>query len=358
MIRIIKEYQNQYIELLKEFRKQENKSIEDYYLIFDKVELLYKRNKKTIFNYIENNKNFAFYGGATYFNQKRQEIYPILMSNKILVVADPILKLSLFIRKPQFIDKKRIEEVIDRAIENTIDIERELKECYIIYINPDEFLNELKEGIRRNAEDLTLQYLNQNLNISINNLDDLIERYKAYDYDKLTEEFPKLNELIHTVDSEPSDTLQDKIYKNFYYSGMKADGLSDIIKIIITLTGLFGQAFELKTVSLLLNVPLYINRVNVLMYLNFINQISEEDKNNIFETNILFSLFIFFRNYKFIEDYEKVEEYAKNNNIYKRLIENCSKEILSIDSYLKEIGKIINDNKIENKPFTIINEEE
>ena len=64
------------------------------------------------------------------------------------------------------------------------------------------------------------------------------------------------------------------------------------------------------------------------MYLNFINQISEEDKNNIFETNILFSLFIFFRNYKFIEDYEKVEEYAKNNNIYKRLIENCSKEIL------------------------------
>lgn len=48
----------------------------------------------------------------------------------------------------------------------------------------------------------------------------------------------------------------------------------------------------------------------------------------------------------------------QKNNIYKRLIENCNKEILSIDSYLKEIGKIINEDKIENKPFTIINEEE
>jgi len=358
MLRIIKEYQNQYIELLKEFRNQREKNIDDYYLIFDKVELLYKRNKKTIFNYIENNKNFAFYGGATYFNQKRQEIYPVLMANKVLVIADPILKLSLFIRKPQFINKKRIEEIIDRAIENTIEIEKELKECYIIYINPDEFLIDLKDGIRKTAEDLTIQYLNKNLNINFNNLDDLVKEYNSYDYDKLTQKFPKLNELIQTVDTEPGDTLKDKIYKNFYYSGMNARGLSDIVKIIITLTGLFGQAFELKTISLILNVPLYINRVNVLIYLNFINQINEEDKYNIFETNILFSLFIFFRDYKFIEDYEKIEEYAKKNNIYKRLIENCNKEILSIDSYLKEIGKIINEDKIENKPFTIINEEE
>ena len=97
------------------------------------------------------------------------------------VVADPILKLSLFIRKPQFINKKRIEEIIDRAIENTIDIEKELKECYIIYINPDEFLNNLKEGIRKTAEDLTLQYLNKNLNINFNELDDLIkERENNY----------------------------------------------------------------------------------------------------------------------------------------------------------------------------------
>ena len=54
MLKIIKEYQKQYIELLKEFKNQKEKTIDDYYLIFDKVELLYKRNKKTIFNYIEN----------------------------------------------------------------------------------------------------------------------------------------------------------------------------------------------------------------------------------------------------------------------------------------------------------------
>ena len=320
MLRIIKEYQNQYIELLKEFKNQKEKSID---------------------------------GGATYFNQKRQEIYPILMANKILVVADPILKLSLFIRKPQFINKKRIEEIIDRAIENTIDIEKELKECYIIYINPDEFLNNLKEGIRKTAEDLTLQYLNKNLNINFNELDDLIKEYNLYDYDKLTEEFPQLNELVQTVDTEPGDTLKDKIYKNFYYSGMNVDGLSDIVKIIITLTGLFGQAFELKTISLVLNVPLYINRGNVLMYLNFINQINEEDKNNIFETNILFALFIFFRDYEFIDDYKRIEEYTKTNNIYKRVLGKCNKEKLSIESYLKEIEKIIDDDKVTNKPFNI-----
>ena len=83
MLKIIKEYQKQYIELLKEFKNQKEKTIDDYYLIFDKVELLYKRNKKTIFNYIENNKNFAFYGGATYVNQKRQDVYPTLLPNKI-----------------------------------------------------------------------------------------------------------------------------------------------------------------------------------------------------------------------------------------------------------------------------------
>lgn len=352
MLKIIKEYQKQYIKLLKEFKKQKEKTMDDYYLIFDKIELLYKRNKKTIFNYIENNKNFAFYGGATYFNQKRQEIYPILMANKILVVADPILKLSLFIRNPQFINKERIQEIIDRAIENSIDIEQELKECYIIYINPDEFLNDLKDGIRKMAKDLTLQYLNKNLNTNFNDLNNIIKEYNSYDYDKLMQKFPKLNDLIQTVDTEPGDTLKDKIYKNFYYSGMNVEGLSDIVKIIITLTGLFGQAFELKTISLILNVPLYINRVNVLMYLNFINQINEEDKDNIFETNILFSLFIFFRDHEFIHDYKRIEDYTRINNIYKRVLEKCDREKLSIESYLKEIEKIINDNEVTNKPFT------
>ena len=215
------------------------------------------------------------------------------------------------------------------------------------------FLINLKEGIRKTAEDLTLQYLNKNLNINFNKLDDLIKEYNLYDYDKLTEEFPQLNELVQTVDTELGDTLKDKIYKNFYYSGMNVDGLSDIVKIIITLTGLFGQAFELKTISLVLNVPLYINRGNVLMYLNFINQINEEDKNNIFETNILFALFIFFRDYEFIDDYKRIEEYTKTNNIYKRVLGKCNKEKLSIESYLKEIEKIIDDDKVTNKPFNI-----
>lgn len=349
MIRIIEEYQNQYIELLKDFKMKENKNIDDYYLIFDKIELLYKRNKRTILNYIENNTDFAFYGGATYFNQKRQEIYPIIFANKKLVVADPILKLSIFLRNNKYVNEDRIKEIIDRAIEHTIEIKKELQECYIIYINPDEFLWELKDGIRKTAEDLTLQYLNKNLDINFECLESIEKEYKDLNYKLLDEKFPNLNELIQTVDAEPNDTLEEKIYKNFFYSGINVDELTDIQKIIMTLIGLFGQAFELKSISLCLNVPLYINRANVLLYLNFINKINIEDENNIFETNILFSLYIFFRDYKFIDDYERIDKYSKDNNIYTNILKICNKDKLSISCYLKEIEENLKNCKdIEN----------
>ena len=196
MIEIIKEYQKQYIKLIREFIEQKNKELDDYYLIFDKIELLYKRNKRTIFNFLENNKNFVFYGGATYFNKKRKEIYPILLANKKLIITDPILKLSIFLRKPEFIRERKIKEIIDRAIEHTIEIEKELQECYIIYINSDEFLSEFKIEIEKIAQDLTLQYLNQNLNLNFKNLDDLENEYKELDYELLNNKFKNMNDLV------------------------------------------------------------------------------------------------------------------------------------------------------------------
>ena len=151
------------------------------------------------------------------------------------------------------------------------------------------------------------------------------------------------------MDAEPNDTLEEKIYKNFFYSGINVDELTDIQKIIMTLIGLYGQAFELKSISLCLNVPLYINRANVLLYLNFINKINIEDENNIFETNILFSLYIFFRDYKFIDDYERIDKYSKDNNIYTNILKICNKDKLSISCYLKEIEENLKNCKdIEN----------
>ena len=351
MIKKIKEYQKQYIELIKEFSQKENKNIEDYYLIFDKVELLYKRNKKTIYNYLENNNDYVFYGGATYFNQKRKELYPLLLANKKLIVADPILKLSIFLRNVEFIDESRIEGIIDRAIEHTIELENELKECYIIYINQNELISELKEGIRKTAEELTLQYLNQNLGLNFESLNELEKEFKEQDYRMLENNFPNLNKLIQTVDTEPTDTLEQKIYKNFFYSGIDVKGLTDIQRVVMTLVGLFGQAFELKSISICLNVPLYINRINVLIYLNFINTINEEDKENIFKTNIFFCIYTYFRDYQFEKNYDKVIKYAIDSNLYEKILKKCNKKKFSIEKYLKEIEISINDDQIIEKPF-------
>ncbi len=341
MIEIIKEYQKQYIKLIREFIEQKNKELDDYYLIFDKIELLYKRNKRTIFNFLENNKNFVFYGGATYFNKKRKEIYPILLANKKLIITDPILKLSIFLRKPEFIRERKIKEIIDRAIEHTIEIEKELQECYIIYINSDEFLSEFKIEIEKIAQDLTLQYLNQNLNLNFKNLDDLENEYKELDYELLNNKFKNMNDLVQTVNVEPNDTLLQKIYKNFFYSGINVDNLTDIQKIVMTLVGLFGQALELKVISVCLNVAIYVNRINVLMYFNLMRSLSEEDKNNLYETNILFCMYIFFRDYEFIDDYDRIIKYAGENRIYTNILEKCDIEKLSIEGYLKEIREIV-----------------
>ena len=354
MFRLIKEYQKQYIEILKEFKDKNNRDLKEYYLIFDKLELLYKRNKKTIFNYLEIEKGFAYYGGATYFNKNRGEIYPILISEKKLIVADPILKLSIFLRNPDVFKEDRIKEIIDRAIKKTLDIQEEFKEGYIIYINPDEYLKDIKEDITNTAEELTLQYLNHNLNIKCRMIKELIFKYKDFNYELLDKEFPKLNNLVATVDAEEGDTLRQKVYKNFYYSGIEEEQIqskTDIQKIIITLIGLFGQAFELKTISLLLNIPLYITRANVLMYVNFINRINEEDSSNMLETNILFAIYIFFRDYEFNKGYLDIVEYSNANNMYIEILEECKKFKFSMEGYLEKIEKIIErDNGME-KPF-------
>lgn len=109
----------------------------------------------------------------------------------------------------------------------------------------------------------------------------------------------------------------------------------------MTLVGLFGQALELKVISVCLNVAIYVNRINVLMYFNLMRSLSEEDKNNLYETNILFCMYIFFRDYEFIDDYDRIIKYAGENRIYTNILEKCDIEKLSIEGYLKEIREIV-----------------
>lgn len=82
MIENIIAYQREYFEIINEFKKNEN-TYDDYLLLLDKIELLLKRNKKTITNFLKlNNSDYLYYGGATYFDNYSMEINPVTFSGK------------------------------------------------------------------------------------------------------------------------------------------------------------------------------------------------------------------------------------------------------------------------------------
>ena len=74
MIENIITYQQEYLEILKKFKK-DNKEYDDYLLLLDEIELLLKRNKKTITNFLElNNSDYVYYVVATYYDKYTMEI--------------------------------------------------------------------------------------------------------------------------------------------------------------------------------------------------------------------------------------------------------------------------------------------
>ena len=80
MIENIIAYQREYFEIINEFKKNEN-TYDDYLFLLDKIELLLKRNKKTITNFLKlNNSDYLYYGGATYFDNYSMEINPVTFS--------------------------------------------------------------------------------------------------------------------------------------------------------------------------------------------------------------------------------------------------------------------------------------
>ena len=98
MIEQLIQYQIEYLNIIKEFSKKDKK-YEEYLLLFDKIEILLKKNKKSILNFLGLNDNYVYYGGAIYFTKNSKEILPILFANKKVIVADPLMKMFQFVRK-------------------------------------------------------------------------------------------------------------------------------------------------------------------------------------------------------------------------------------------------------------------
>lgn len=336
MIENIITYQQEYLKILQKFKK-DKKEYDDYLLLLDEIELLLKRNKKTITNFLElNNSDYLYYGGATYFDNYSMEINPVTFSGKKIIIADPIIKLSSFLKLNDFFAFERIKEILDNAIDNTLKLEDKLLNGTIIYINPNDFILEIKEDIYKTAKDITIQYIDENLDISYNDIDDFISDNNTLSFEQLEEKFPKLNKILFTVDSTPKMTLKEKISQGYVDCGIdkeKINNMSAIEQVILTFIGLFGQAFELKCISIILKCPLYITRPNVILYLNCINYIDKDDKSRILESNVLFALYQVLKN--------KNVDQVKYNNDYKKIVESLSKKCISIDDYVKELKKII-----------------
>lgn len=350
MIEQIKLYQQEYLTLIKEFITKE-RNYNEYLMLSDKIEILLKKHKKTITNFLELNKNYVYYGGATYFTQDSREIIPISFSNKKLIIADPIIKMNIYVKNSYVFNFDRIKEIVDRAINNTIKLEKEMINAEIIYINPFDFISEIKNDIFEMAQTLTLQYLNKNLKLDYKSLEELIEVNKNYSFEELEQRFLKLSQYFITVNSDVEDSLRTKIETNYKDCGISLDTInqySAIEQIVNALIGLFGQAFELKSISLILSVPLYITRPNVLLYLNFINCVDELDNKNLKETNILFALYQVLKKYNFTEDNECLIKTFGEGKFYNDLLEKLIKKDFFINKYIEYIKRYIERNNIIN----------
>ena len=337
MIENIIAYQREYFEIINEFKKNEN-TYDDYLLLLDKVELLLKKNKKTITNFLElNNSDYLYYGGATYFDNYSMEINPVTFSGKKIIISEPLLKLSPFLKLNDFFDFDRIKEILDNAIDNTLKLKDNLLDATVIYINPNDYILEIKEDIYRTARDITIKYINENLEINYNDVDDFVHDNNALSFEKLDEKYPKLNNILFTVDSTPKMSLKEKIIQGYIDCGIDKEKIKDmsaIEQVIFTFIGLFGQAFELKTISIILKCPLYITRPNVILYLNCFIYVDEDDKKRILESNVLFALYQVLK--------IKSPEQVQYNSDYEKIVESLSKKCNSIDDYVNELKKIVN----------------
>lgn len=336
MIENIIAYQREYFEIINEFKKNEN-TYDDYLLLLDKIELLLKRNKKTITNFLKlNNSDYLYYGGATYFDNYSMEINPVTFSGKKIIISEPLLKLSPFLELNDFFDFDRIKEILDNSIDNTLKLKDKMLDATIIYINHNDYILEIKEDIYKTARDITIQYINENLETDYNDVDDFVHDNNGLSFKELDEKYPKLNNILFTVDSTLKMSLKEKIIQGYIDCGIDKEKIKDmsaIEQVIFTFIGLFGQAFELKTISIILKCPLYITRPNVIMYLNCFIYVDNDDKERISESNVLFALYQVLKS--------KNPEQIKYCGDYKKIVESLSKKYNSIDDYVNELKKIV-----------------
>lgn len=80
-----------------------------------------------------------------------------------------------------------------------------------------------------------------------NDVDDFVHANNVLSFEELDEKYPKLNNILFTVDSTPKMSLKEKIIQGYIDCGIdkeKIKVMSAIEQVIFTFIVLFGQAFE------------------------------------------------------------------------------------------------------------------
>lgn len=337
----IVEYQKEYIQIIEEFFLRKTKKIDDYYTLIDKIEILLKKIKQSLLNYLNYNKSIILYGGGTYFLKNEGEYLPILAVNSTLLIEDSITKLSIFFRShEENIDLKLISQIIERSIKNTLNLKDNIIKGEVILFNSADFTSGIANETFEESKNLILHYFNRNFDTRFRNLEDFINENKLLSYEQIELKYPLITKMVFTAACEDQDSLKVRVESQLGFSGMKEITLMgdcDVERVCSSLFCLFSQALMLENLSLIFGCDLYITKPNVMYFLRIMHE--EKDP---FIKKIIYN-FLFFqsiRKYSFICNENEISIWFKQNRTAK-LIGEIAEKGLNSDTPITEISKEI-----------------
>lgn len=285
---------NQYLEFIKNIKKRldDNNNFMD---TLDEIELFWMKNKPFLCEYLKYQK-CSYIGGAMYIHFIEHEHRLPLCVDENLIMDEPICKIINMFRLNEFIDEKRMKEVLLHIVDNIIENEKIINKCGIIIVPMRLYYSNYLDDIKDISNCFTYQSLSEFSNYKIQNEKDLINFSKTI---KTIEELNSIikSDYIFTYREDIDKNITEKMINYCNNSGRKIDSTNpkDIIEVLYEFVySKFCQAIDLIYLSDILNLDLFVFREDVVYYLNLIKiNFGSKDKKicNILEKAII-SLFV------------------------------------------------------------------